>query len=71
LDTLVREQVLMRVDHQNLNCDVPELRGQVATTENLARTVAAMLKANWNLQARLARVRISETARNTFELVTR
>src|SRR5512136_2613483 len=32
LDTLVREQVLARLDHRNLNCDVPELRHQVATT---------------------------------------
>lgn len=71
LDSLVYEQVLARLDHRNLNCDVPELRGQVATTENLASTVAAMLKAHWTLPARLARVRISETARNTFELETK
>ncbi len=70
LDLLVRERVLARLDHRNLNCDVPELRGQVATTENLASTVAAMLKARWDLPARLARVRIAETARNTFELET-
>lgn len=70
LDLLVQEQILVRLDHRNLNCDVPELRGQVATTENLARTVTAMLEARWNLPARLARVRISETARNTFELET-
>jgi len=70
LDALVREQVLTRVDHRNLNCDVPELRGQVATTENLARTVAGMLQARWDLPAPLARVRISETARNTFEMDT-
>jgi 6-pyruvoyltetrahydropterin/6-carboxytetrahydropterin synthase len=70
LDSLVYEQVLARLDHRNLNCDVPELRGHVATTENLASTVAAMLEARWNLPARLARVRISETARNTFELET-
>jgi 6-pyruvoyltetrahydropterin/6-carboxytetrahydropterin synthase len=68
LDLLVQQDVLARVDHLNLNCDVPELRNQVTTTENLARTVAAMLNTNWNLPAHLARVRISETARNTFEL---
>ncbi len=70
LDWLVREHVLARLDHRNLNCDVPELRGQVATTENLASTVAAMLTVRWDLPARLARVRISETTRNTFELET-
>jgi 6-pyruvoyltetrahydropterin/6-carboxytetrahydropterin synthase len=71
LDALVREQVLVRVDHRNLNCDVPELRNQVATTENLAGAIQSMLTSQWTLPARLARVRISETARNTFELETK
>ena len=71
LDALVSERVLARVDHRNLNCDVPELRNQVATTENLASAIEAMLTSCWTLPARLARVRISETARNTFELETK
>jgi 6-pyruvoyltetrahydropterin/6-carboxytetrahydropterin synthase len=71
LDALVQEQVLARVDHRNLNCDLPELQGQVATTENLASTIEAMLQSEWNLPARLVRVRISETARNSFELKTK
>ena len=68
LDALVRDRVLGHVDHRNLNCDLPELQSQVATTENLAFAIERMLARNWNLPARLARVRISETARNTFEL---
>ena len=71
LDALVREQVLVRVDHCNLNCDVAELRNRVATTENLAGAIESMLTERWTLPARLARVRISETARNTFELETK
>ena len=71
LDALVEQQVLARVDHRNLNCDLLELKGQVATTENLAFTIEAMLQRQWTLDARLARVRISETARNTFELETK
>ena len=71
LDALVNRQVLARVDHRNLNCDLPELEGQVPTTENLAFTIEAMLQRQWTLAARLARVRISETARNTFELETK
>lgn len=70
LDALVQERVLGRVDHRNLNCDLPELRSQVATTENLAFAIERMLARDWTLPARLARVRISETARNTFELET-
>jgi 6-pyruvoyltetrahydropterin/6-carboxytetrahydropterin synthase len=71
LDTLVSEQVLARLDHRNLNCDVPELVERVPTTENLASAIEDMLKRNWRLPARLAKVRISETAKNTFELETK
>jgi 6-pyruvoyltetrahydropterin/6-carboxytetrahydropterin synthase len=68
LDALVQDRVLRVVDHRNLNCDVPELRGEVTTTENLAFAIEKMLAGAWNLPARLAKVRVSETARNTFEL---
>jgi len=71
LDALVQERVLGRVDHRNLNCDLAELQRQVATTENLAFAIERMLARDWTLPARLARVRISETARNTFELETK
>jgi 6-pyruvoyltetrahydropterin/6-carboxytetrahydropterin synthase len=68
MDALVRKRVLGRLDHKNLNADVPELAGSVTTTENLAKLVRGALAEGWTLPARLARVRISETARNTFEL---
>jgi len=68
MDALVRERILSRLDHKNLNADIPEMAGSVATTENLATLVHRALAAGWTLPARLARVRISETARNTFEL---
>jgi 6-pyruvoyltetrahydropterin/6-carboxytetrahydropterin synthase len=68
LDSVVRERVLARLDHKNLNADIPELSGSVTTTENLATMVEGALAEGWTLPARLARVRISETARNTFEL---
>jgi len=68
LDALVRERVLARLDHKNLNADIPELAGSVTTTENLATLVRKSLTQEWTLPARLAGVRISETARNTFEL---
>jgi len=68
LDGVVRERVLAPLDHKNLNADIPELAGSVSTTENLATMVRGALADGWTLPARLARVRISETARNTFEL---
>ena len=68
LDQLVGERVLARLDHRNLNMDVAELGGVVATTENLAVAIEKALGDGWPLAARLDRVRISETERNIFEL---
>ena len=68
LDTLVRQRVLARLDHKNLNSDLPEFVQAVPTTENLATLVQNALAEHWTLPARLARVRISETGRNSFEL---
>jgi len=68
LDQLVRERVLGRFDHHNLNTDIAELAGVVPTTESLAVTIEKALASNWPLRARLDRVRISETERNIFEL---
>lgn len=67
LDELVEARVLRRLDHKDLNRDVAELEG-VPTTENLARLVERMLREDWTLAGRLARIRIAETDRNTFEL---
>jgi 6-pyruvoyltetrahydropterin/6-carboxytetrahydropterin synthase len=66
LDTLVRDSVLARLDHKNLNLDLPEFAQAVPTTENLAEVIHTSLESAWNLPARLVRVRISETDRNTF-----
>lgn len=68
LDALVRQRVLARLDHKNLNADLPEFAATVPTTENLATLVRGALEEHWTLPARLARVRISETGRNSFEL---
>ena len=68
LDAVVAEKILQRYDHKNLSKDVAGLMGIVATTENLASSIRSALLEDWPLGARLSRVRISETARNIFEL---
>jgi 6-pyruvoyltetrahydropterin/6-carboxytetrahydropterin synthase len=68
LDALVEERILARFDHRNLNTDIAELTGIVATTESLAVVIEKALKDRWPLPAKLDRVRISETERNIFEL---
>ena len=71
LDQWIEGRVIKKLDHRNLNCDVAGLGGKVTTTENLAFAVENMLADGWPHAARLAAVRISETARNTFELETK
>ena len=66
LDALVQKAVIARLDHKNLNTDLPEFATAVATTENLATVIRESLESQWTLAARLVRVRISETDRNTF-----
>ena len=68
LDQLIAGRVLNRFEHRNLNVDVPEMAGVVPTTENLASAIRDVIAREWSLPARLDRVRISETARNIFEL---
>ena len=68
LDQVVRSRVLDQLDHRNLNVDVPAMANVVPTTENLASAIRTSLERDWPLEARLSRVRISETDRNIFEL---
>jgi 6-pyruvoyltetrahydropterin/6-carboxytetrahydropterin synthase len=68
LDCLIQRQVLDRMDHRNLNADLEEFADRVPTTENLASVIEKSLGEHWTLSARLARLRISETDRNAFEL---
>jgi 6-pyruvoyltetrahydropterin/6-carboxytetrahydropterin synthase len=63
--------VLARFDHRNLNADIPELAGVVATTENLTVVIGKALAEGWSMPARLDRVRVSETERNIFEMELR
>ena len=68
LDAVVENRVTALLDHKNLNQDVPAFAKTVPTTENLASFIESSLREHWNLSARLARIRIVETERNTFEL---
>ncbi len=73
IDDFVQKNVLSRLDHANLNSDVPELESVVPTTENLTLLIQRWLRAAWEREfagrdLRLSRVRIEETGRNSFEV---
>lgn len=44
LDRLIQDLVIDRIDHRNLNLDVPELAGRIPTTEVLAEYVWSVLQ---------------------------
>jgi 6-pyruvoyltetrahydropterin/6-carboxytetrahydropterin synthase len=66
LDAVVNEKVVVRFDHRNLNLD-QAFAAQVPTTENLCRTMYALLKDELPA-GRLECVRVEETENNFFEV---
>ena len=71
LDKIVTEEVLAPYDHKYLNCDVPDFQALNPTSENLTQVIwrnLARRLAHEDLGgARLFRVAVRETARNSFE----
>jgi len=65
LDDAVRQRMLDRFDHANLNLD-PIFAERVPTTENLCRTIFALLK-DALPAGELEHVRVEETENNFFE----
>ena len=66
---LLREKLILEVDHRNLNTDVPFLEGVIPTTENLA--VAFWGRLETEIESfegcRLHRIRLYESQNNFVE----
>jgi len=67
LDEAVQREVLERFDHVNLNVR-PEFTSEVPTTENLSEVIFNILRQSFS-SAHLEKVRLEETAMNSFEYV--
>jgi 6-pyruvoyltetrahydropterin/6-carboxytetrahydropterin synthase len=65
LDPFVEREVIEAFDYKYLNEDVTEFQSHVPTTENVCREIYRRLKSFPS--ARLERVRIEETSKNSFE----
>jgi 6-pyruvoyltetrahydropterin/6-carboxytetrahydropterin synthase len=65
LDAFVRDEILERYDHENLNLR-PEFAKNVPTTENLCIEIYEILQRGFH-KAHLEKVRIEETMMNSFE----
>ena len=67
LGDLIRSEVVDKVDHKNLNLDVPFMRGKLTSCENLIKEFWNILEPqikNLNTKASLYRLRLHETSRN-------
>jgi 6-pyruvoyltetrahydropterin/6-carboxytetrahydropterin synthase len=65
LDAFVQRHVLEDFDHRSLNEDVSAFRDTVPTTENVCIEIFERLRSF--PQAKLERVRVEETGKNSFE----
>jgi 6-pyruvoyltetrahydropterin/6-carboxytetrahydropterin synthase len=68
LKGIIKERIIDRVDHKNLNLDVDFMDGLIATTENLAVAIWNQLKEPIEKEgARLHCIKIEETENNSIE----
>lgn len=66
LDPFVQREVLEAFDYKYLNEEVPEFQNTVPTTEALTREIFRRLSGF--AKARIRRVRVEETSKNSFEV---
>ncbi len=63
LKLLIKEHVINKVDHKNLNLDVDFLRGKMCSTENLAMGIWQQLQPHLPPHVTLHCIKLYETAR--------
>ena len=66
LKEIVRENVISKVDHKNLNLDTDFMRGKIPTSENIVITIWNELKDKIT-KGKLFSVKLYETENNYFE----
>jgi len=67
-ERVVHDEVIEKLDHKNLNVDVPEFRELIPTVENIAMVVYRLLKGRFaGLGADLASVTVWETPKTWCE----
>lgn len=68
LSELINKLVIDKLDHKNLNLDVPFMKGKMASTENLAVEIWQQLDAPIEkLGAKLHKIYLRETENNSVE----
>jgi 6-pyruvoyltetrahydropterin/6-carboxytetrahydropterin synthase len=63
LSTIIKEHILDALDHKNLNLDVPFLKGQMCSTENVAIAIWEQLRPHLPESVKLHCIKLYETPR--------
>lgn len=64
LKRILEEQIVARVDHRNLNLDVPFMQGVVTTAENLIKKFWEILEGQFGPDCSLYEMRLWESENN-------
>lgn len=68
LGDLIKEKVIDKIDHKNMNLDVDFMKGQMTSTENIAIAIWNQLeKEVKSLGAELHKIKLQETENNYVE----
>ena len=68
LSKIIREHIISKVDHKNLNLDVPFMQGKITSTENVAIAFWEVLAPFINeLNCELHCIKVAETENNYIE----
>ncbi len=68
LKQIIKEKIIDKIDHKNLNLDVSFMQGKIATTENIAIAIWDELKPAIELEGAILHcVKIDETENNSIE----
>ncbi len=63
LSKLIQEHVIEKLDHKNLNMDVPFLQGKMCSTETLAMEIWKQLQPHLPAEVKLHCIKLYETPR--------
>ena len=67
LDALVETTILDRVDHKNLNVDVPLFEGHITSAENIAKVFFGVLQPLLPTHITLVGIKVQESQNNSAE----
>ena len=63
LSGIIKEHIIEKLDHKNLNVDVDFMTGKMCSTENLAKEIWNQLEAHLPTGVRMHAVKLYETPR--------